>query len=58
MLTTKESRVLALINFAIETIRVDPQTGSMLARQSQAEAAKLSSLSDRTAWLKQLERVP
>jgi hypothetical protein len=54
MLPTRESRVLALINFAIETIRIDPQVGDALARQSEEEAAKLSSPSDRAAWLRQL----
>lgn len=54
-LTSPENRLLALINLAIETLRVDPRDGGTLARRSHEEAAKLGAPHDRKAWLRQLE---
>jgi len=56
--TSPESKVLALINFAVETLRVNPDDGQTLARRSHEEAAKLRTEHDRAAWLRQLETGP
>jgi tetratricopeptide (TPR) repeat protein len=55
--TSPDNRVLALINLAIETFRVDPHVGEALARKSHEEAGKLGAPRDRKAWLWQLEAV-
>jgi tetratricopeptide (TPR) repeat protein len=59
LLTSRESRVLALINLAVETFRVDPLLGEPLARQSHEEAAKLgASAAGHAAWLGHLPTGP
>jgi tetratricopeptide (TPR) repeat protein len=53
-----ERRLLALINLAVETLRIDPQLGNSLARQSHEAANRLGIRADREAWLMQLKPGP
>jgi tetratricopeptide (TPR) repeat protein len=58
LLPDGESRLLALINLAVETLRTDPTQGDSLARQSYETAGRLGMRADRAAWLTQLKPEP